>query len=359
MTSAPSQQELQSLAAACQRLWDLDVNGLQPGQDYALNPQRGKKSYMEQDVAPGPLFSQVNPAVFQYKPTYALFYALLDNYHAQVGQAEHLDSSQNQEVQQFLDAITQTTCLQYVHQILVAKVCQHVHEVSQAACIMFCYLLGFEHVFVGEARDGKIMGLHNWIQFSDQEQKRRLEYKGYIFPRVQSHGGQQEEVDANERMLTVQFSWNGQQKDISSMFIGTSPEFEVALYTLCFLAGQEENVVSLGDYQVKIKVYRIRSKYGDKVGSAFPELLHKVAGRAGANLHTPAPVHQIAPWYSQQEANIPSQQSYVQAVNGPAQQQPQGNYSAQTPGYQPQASQPAQQGCGNFLKSLVRALFGK
>lgn len=43
---------------------------------------------------------------------------------------------------------------------------------------------GFEHVFVGEARDGKIMGLHNWIQFSDQEQKGKLDYKGYIFPHV-------------------------------------------------------------------------------------------------------------------------------------------------------------------------------
>ncbi|KAL3148953.1 hypothetical protein ABBQ32_001811 [Trebouxia sp. C0010 RCD-2024] len=325
---------------------------------------------MEQDVAPGPLFSQVNPAVFQYKPTYALFYALLDNYHAQVGETEHLDSSQNQEVQQFLDAITQTPCLRYVHQILVAKqLADHDLTAFKQQLYQMWFRTytrevrddssGFEHVFVGEARDGKIMGLHNWIQFSDQEQKRTLEYKGYIFPRVQSHGGQQEEVDANERMLTVQFSWNGQQKDISSMFIGTSPEFEMALYTLCFLAGQEENVVSLGDYQVKIKVYRIRSKYGDKVGSAFPELLQKVAGRAGANLHTPAPVHQIAPWYSQQKGNSPSQQSYVQAVNGPAQQQPQGNYSAQTSGYQPQASQSAQQGCGNFLKSLARALFGK
>ena len=39
MASVPSQQELNSLAAACQRLWDLDVNGLQPGRDYALNPQ--------------------------------------------------------------------------------------------------------------------------------------------------------------------------------------------------------------------------------------------------------------------------------------------------------------------------------
>lgn len=39
MTAAPSQQELSSLAAACQRLWGLDVNGLHPGQDYNLNPQ--------------------------------------------------------------------------------------------------------------------------------------------------------------------------------------------------------------------------------------------------------------------------------------------------------------------------------
>lgn len=89
---------------------------------------------------------------------------------------------------------------------------------------------------------------------------------------VRSHDGQQEEADANEKMLTVQFSWNGQQKDVSSMFIGSSPEFEMALYTVCFLAGQEENIMQLGDYEVKIKVYRIRSKYGDKVGSAFPEV---------------------------------------------------------------------------------------
>ena len=89
-----------------------------------------------------------------------------------------------------------------------------------------------------------------------------------------SLGGQQEEVDANERMLSVQFSWNGQLKDVSSMFIGTSPEFELALYTLCFLTGQEDNIVAVGDYEVKIKVYRIKSKYGDKVGSAYPEVNH-------------------------------------------------------------------------------------
>ena len=60
------------------------------------------------------------------------------------------------------------------------------------------------------------------------------------------HNGQQEDVNAQERMLTLQFSWGGQTKDVSSMFIGTSPEFELALYSLCFLAGQEDNVVEVG-----------------------------------------------------------------------------------------------------------------
>lgn len=74
-------------------------------------------------------------------------------------------------------------------------------------------------------------------------------------------------------MLSVQFTWHGFQKDVSSMFIGTSPEFELALYTVCFLSGQEENVVEVGDYQVRIKAYRIKSKYGDKVGSCYPEVM--------------------------------------------------------------------------------------
>lgn len=65
----------------------------------------------------------------------------------------------------------------------------------------------------------------------------------------------------------------GEVKDVSTMWVGTSPEFELALYSLCFFAGQERNRITCGDYDVVIKCYRIHSKYGDKVSSCFPELI--------------------------------------------------------------------------------------
>ena len=89
------------------------------------------------------------------------------------------------------------------------------------------------------------------------------------------------------------------------------------------------------------------------------QLIQKVAGRPGAKLHAPAPLHQIAPWYAQQQAAATPPHSYSQAAGGPVQQHPQGSYSAQPSEYPQQASQPAQQGCGGFLQSLFAALFGK
>ncbi len=61
------------------------------------------------------------------------------------------------------------------------------------------------------------------------------------------------QVDHDDHIFTVQFAWNGQLKPVSSMFVGTSPEFELALYTLCFLAGQESNEVTLAGYRIRIK----------------------------------------------------------------------------------------------------------
>lgn len=73
--------------------------------------------------------------------------------------------------------------------------------------------------------------------------------------------------DAHSQCLSIQFTWNGVRKPVSSTFVGVSPEFEVALYTLCFYGEQEDNYMELGPYNVNIKCYHLGR---DKLGSSFP-----------------------------------------------------------------------------------------
>lgn len=72
--------------------------------------------------------------------------------------------------------------------------------------------------------------------------------------------------DSETQLLTIQFEWNGVLKSVSSTLVGVSPEFEIALYTLCFFAGQEDNHIQLGPYAVNIKCYHL----GNQIGSVFP-----------------------------------------------------------------------------------------
>jgi poly(U)-specific endoribonuclease len=57
------------------------------------------------------------------------------------------------------------------------------------------------------------------------------------------------------RLIALQFSWRGEKgKPMSSCFLGTSPEFEIAAYTVCFLSGRKirHTDVQLGEYEVEI-----------------------------------------------------------------------------------------------------------
>ncbi len=71
-----------------------------------------------------------------------------------------------------------------------------------------------------------------------------VDYRGFIRPR--STGRRPSlQPDESQQLLTLQFTWKDAEdgsidlKPVSSSFIGVSPEFEIALYTLCFLAGGE------------------------------------------------------------------------------------------------------------------------
>ena len=74
--------------------------------------------------------------------------------------------------------------------------------------------------------------------------------------------------DGSPRIVTIQFVVGDDDvKPIGSSFMGTSPEFEFALFTVCFLAGVGQKVtLQILDYEVDIICHR----HGFGIGSAFP-----------------------------------------------------------------------------------------
>ncbi|EOA18713.1 hypothetical protein CARUB_v10007291mg [Capsella rubella] len=272
----PSQLELSGLSEACNKLWDLDSNRLVPGNDYQIDCGDGKRVHERADMAEGLLFSWVSDEVFR-KPTFARFCSLLDNYNPNEGYKEVVTEEERQEQAAFIEEISRTAMIKYLHKYLVLKDVApgSYQEFKRMLTSLWFDLYGrggtsgsssaFEHVFVGEIKQSggeQVSGFHNWLQFYLEEAKGTVDYQGYIFPRRRG-----EIPDSETQLLTIQFEWNGVLKSVSSTLVGVSPEFELALYTMCFFMGGEENHIQLGPYNVNVKCYRLGN---NRIGSAFP-----------------------------------------------------------------------------------------
>lgn len=278
--TTPSSAELSSLDKAVQALWDLDRHRLTPGDHYAVSLQQNKHSVGNtSDHAHENLFSRVDVGFLNAIPTYKHFISLLDNYERSTGQSEVVTQEETDENNAFLNAVLDTPVGQYLANYLQEK--GHVSggrtETRQFLYRLWFYLYrrethrdssGFEHVFVGEERDGKISGFHNWLQFFLEEKAGKVNYKGYFIPRKRGRQPD-DDLDGDEHLLSVQFDWEGEGKSVSTMFVGTSPEYELALYTICFLEGREENRLYIGGYDLTIKCFKIA---GNKIGTCFPML---------------------------------------------------------------------------------------
>ncbi|XP_076841105.1 uridylate-specific endoribonuclease C [Brachyhypopomus gauderio] len=281
-SESSSQTVNQELSNIFNELWKLDANRFKAGADYTLSPQ-GKAGYISSgstwatDHATSPLFSKVNESKLKSILTYARFMKLLDNYERSTGVAERVTEEERSENNAFLDAILNTAVMKRAHQYLVSK------GKSNSDMVLFknqLYLIwfqlyhrdrkggedssGFEHVFVGETKFGnEIMGLHNWVQFYLQEKQNLLDYKGYKSRNKPSE---------SDHVVNVQFSWHGLLKPVGSTFVGVSPEFEMAIFTILFLTSTEKTtiaVVNLDKYQLELVVHR----HGRSIGTSYPKLL--------------------------------------------------------------------------------------
>ncbi|XP_062990386.1 poly(U)-specific endoribonuclease-like [Elgaria multicarinata webbii] len=275
----------QELSQLFNELWDADVNRFVPGKDYTISLQ-GKAGFVQQgsnvarDNASESLFCNVNEQRLKNTKTYSAFISLLDNYETSTGTAELVTPEEITENNRFLDAVLETEVMKLTHQYLVKKkwTKPDLKDFKSQLYAIWFHLYsrqggkgpdscGFEHVFVGETKRGhEVLGLHNWVQFYLEEKLKHIDYKGYVARKKKSR------PDEDDQVLSLQFSWKGLVKPVGSTFIGVSPEFEFALYTIVFLQSNQRVTrqrVRIEEYELEIVVYR----HGSCIGTAYPVLL--------------------------------------------------------------------------------------
>ncbi|TRZ11626.1 hypothetical protein HGM15179_015501 [Zosterops borbonicus] len=251
-----TEQELRELS---EQLHGLDHNRARPG-DIALNPQHRAgpgETGDKRDLSPQPLYKFVNEQLFS-KPTYAAFIKLLDNYQRATGREEEETAQELQEQQHFLQEVMKTELMEKLFQFLQGKnrYSSQQEFLEDLKEIWFGLYSrgdgerdssGFEHVFSGEVKKGKVSGFHNWIRFYLLEKQGVVNYFSHNF-----NGP----WDSYPDVLGLQFSWDGFYKEVGSAFIGSSPEFEFGLYSLCFLARPGRAChLSLGGHPLSIQTY--------------------------------------------------------------------------------------------------------
>nr|pir probable serine proteinase - Arabidopsis thaliana [Arabidopsis thaliana] len=131
--------------------------------DYQIDCGDGKRVHERADMAEGLLFSWVSEEVSR-KPTFARFCSLLDNYNPNEGYKEVVTEEERQEQAAFIEEISRTSVIKYLHRYLVLK------DVAPGSYLEFKRMLtslwfdlygrggtsgsssAFEHVFVGEIK---------------------------------------------------------------------------------------------------------------------------------------------------------------------------------------------------------------
>lgn len=142
----------------------------------------------------------------------------------------------------------------------------------------------FEHVFMAELRDQKVLGLHNWLYFADQEQRGNVDYKGWLSHQNMGKVGGPARFwncqlkichtfQPNQMLLGLRHTFHNIRKPVNGFFVGTSPELELSLYTACFLTTAEEEPchIQLGRVSATIVSHGWNWNGMRLIATAYPE----------------------------------------------------------------------------------------
>nr|XP_060619799.1 LOW QUALITY PROTEIN: uridylate-specific endoribonuclease [Anolis sagrei ordinatus] len=261
---AITNEELQQVS---EQLYQSDSNRAEES-DIILNKQHLASNTKDQeDESPEPLFKYVNQEKLFSKPTYASFIKLLNNYHRKVGTGEEFTADQLKEQDNFLQEIMKTKVMKELYSFLHSKNRYDTESDFVADLKKMWFGLysrgndegdssGFEHIFLGEVKKGKVSGFHNWIRFYLLEKDGVINYLSYNYDGPWT---------SYPDVLGMQFSWDGFFKEVGTAFIGSSPEFEFALYSLSFIARPGKKChLKIGGHNLEIQTHTWdKSPYGN------------------------------------------------------------------------------------------------
>lgn len=222
-----------------EEMFNADINN---AFNYIQVNLQGKTSPMSRnDEAPANLLNV--PENVWNGPTIRPFVALFDNYHKNVIRPEFVTPNEESEQTTFINTILATGPIRTLMTFLTSKGLTQLNEYQEQVellrkiwftkyarhwtglCKCSC---AFENIFMAELKSNDVLGLHSWLFFAKREMDRKANYLGYI-----------DKLDlAGKGLILKQHSVLSETKDAPevSMFVGTSPELETALYTLCFMA---------------------------------------------------------------------------------------------------------------------------
>ena len=246
---------------------------------FSYNLQNKRKK--NQDVCDEPLFLNVKQKLWSVD-TLRRLVALHDNYEPNPLIIENVTKQELDEEIDFLASCFNTSVMNLLcaffikHKIIKSKL--YWREIfrelwfkrwtSDGSC-------AFEHVFLGEfgSRGSRVNGVHNWVFFLLQERSNKLNYYGFD---QALDFGKNKKGDCRGGIITSSFEWNENgwkyMKSYSGMFIGFSPEMELALFTLAYLLNPGRTLsISLGGSKLEIQTH-----ISDNcLHSAYPRILEE------------------------------------------------------------------------------------
>lgn len=226
------------------------------------------------------------------KKSYERVERLFDNYILLETKPEPIAPEEEEEVQEFIDAILETAPMriarEYIEQrsgeVMTDDVWWNVVQrawFEQFRASSDPALTGFEHVVVGELDEKKVQGYHFWYKYFIDENFRfgalRLDLIQFL--------GNKEKAERTPDVATISYAWDAfdyktkktiaRTKQVGGFWIGPSVEGLLALGTVRFhkeTDAPKETIINDAQYRLELS----RSPTGRNVRTFFPKFVQMV-----------------------------------------------------------------------------------